>query len=102
MDMSLSGADGGWIPIIEYAMKRGVSVSTLRRRIRSNQVQHRLENGRYLILDEENNDQHEFQTRLESKLQKLESDLQRANEEISELKMLMALYEEKIPPRQSV
>ncbi len=97
--MSLTSADGGWIPIVEYALKKGVSVSTLRRRIRSNQLEHRLEKGRYLILDEHKNPDSDFQLRFESKLRQLETELQRANEEISELKMLMALYEEKIPNR---
>lgn len=38
-----------WIPITQYAIEEGVSVSTLRRKIKSNSIEYRLDNGRYLI-----------------------------------------------------
>lgn len=41
-----------WLPVIDYAVNKRVSVSTLRRRIKSKTVEHRLENGRYLIRTE--------------------------------------------------
>jgi len=39
-----------WLPIIEYSVKTGVSLSTIRRKIKSNNIQFRLDKGRYLIL----------------------------------------------------
>ncbi len=43
-------SDGTWLPLIEYSVKTGVSLSTIRRKIKSNGIQYRLEKGRYLIL----------------------------------------------------
>ncbi|MBY0471829.1 hypothetical protein K2X30_11740 [bacterium] len=81
---------GQWIPLMEYATKKGVSLSTLRRYIKSDKVQYRVENGRYLLLDPDASNS-------------IEEQLRKAHEEIAELKMLIALYEEKIPsPRMDV
>lgn len=38
-----------WLPITEYALRSGVSISTLRRKIKSNAIEYRMEDGRYLI-----------------------------------------------------
>jgi len=40
-----------WIDLVEYAQKYGVSQSTLRRRIRTGTMPHRLEKGKYLLPD---------------------------------------------------
>jgi hypothetical protein len=40
-----------WIDISAYAAKYGISISTLRRRIRSGSIAHRLNKGRYLLPD---------------------------------------------------
>lgn len=41
-----------WLPITEYAVKNRVSVSTIRRRIKNHELNHKLDGGKYLILDE--------------------------------------------------
>ena len=46
-------SSGTWLPLIEYSVKSGVSLSTIRRKIKSNSIPYRLENGRYLILFQE-------------------------------------------------
>lgn len=38
-----------WIPLTQYALEEGVSISTLRRKIKANSIEFRLDNGRYLI-----------------------------------------------------
>jgi exonuclease VII small subunit len=43
--------------LIDYSVKTGVSLSTIRRKIKSNSIQYRLERGRYLILHSEANNQ---------------------------------------------
>lgn len=43
-------SNGLWLPLIEYSVKSGVSLSTIRRKIKSNSIQYRLEKGKYLIL----------------------------------------------------
>ena len=98
-----SGAES-WIPLVEYSAKRGVSLSTLRRYIKANKVRYKLENGRYLLYDDGKDFSSTWKKRdetvaMQKKLKKLEFDLQKAQEEIAELKTLIAFYEEKIPDR---
>lgn len=45
-----------WLPVVEYAVNKRVSISTLRRRIKMQMLDHRLENGRYLIRAELENE----------------------------------------------
>ena len=108
-----------WIPLVEYAHRTGLSMSTLRRYIKSNRLMHRLEHGRYLVWDDGGNSQDGEATRFiiaqsvaaqtvgaqtlaqgqgESKIKILEHDLKKAREQIAELKMLVALYEDQDVP----
>lgn len=41
-----------WLPIAEYSVKNGVSISTVRRRIKAKELRYKLRNGKYIILDE--------------------------------------------------
>src|SRR6478752_363879 len=103
MTISRRDATGSWIPLMEYSMKNGISLSTLRRHIKQNKLTYRVENGKYLLLE----GQGEFNSQeidkgndsaiIQSAVHKLEKDLQKAREEIAELKTLIALYEETIP-----
>lgn len=43
---------GQWLPITEYSAKHRISVSTLRRRIKANDIQFQFIEGKYLLLDE--------------------------------------------------
>ncbi len=80
--MSASSAlPGAWISLLQYANKNGVSLSTLRRYIKAGKIKHKSEEGRYLVWDDDAD-------------HNLESELKRAREEIAELKMLVALYEQ--------
>lgn len=45
-------SNGTWLPITEYSVKSGMSLSTIRRKIKSNSIAYRLERGKYLILFE--------------------------------------------------
>jgi hypothetical protein len=40
---------GRWLPLTEYALRSGISISTLRRKIKSNTIEYKMEEGRYLI-----------------------------------------------------
>lgn len=46
-------SSGIWLPLIEYSVRTGLSLSTIRRKIKSNSLPHRLEKGKYLILFKE-------------------------------------------------
>ena len=41
-----------WLPLAEYSMKHHVSISTLRRRIKGDDIAFRFDDGKYLIIDE--------------------------------------------------
>lgn len=47
----LGGFMAGWLPLFEYSNKYRVSISTLRRRIKSDSIDFKLDDGKYLILD---------------------------------------------------
>lgn len=42
-----------WLPLTEYALRSGMSISTLRRKIKSNTIDFKMEEGRYLIRADE-------------------------------------------------
>ena len=39
-----------WLPLTEYAMRTGISISTIRRKIKSEAIKYKMEEGRYLIM----------------------------------------------------
>lgn len=41
-----------WLPLADYSMKYRISVSTLRRKIKAEDIQFRFDDGKYFILDE--------------------------------------------------
>lgn len=41
-----------WLPLMDYSTKHRISVSTLRRRIKTNDIKYRFEEGKYFIMDE--------------------------------------------------
>ena len=113
---------GDWVPLMDYAMKTGISLSTLRRHIKANKIHYRVENGRYLLnLNSQpsgpvvpgpvapastsavvtaqalptDSQQHQV-PQLQARIRKMAADLQKAQEEIAELKTLIAFYEESI------
>lgn len=112
MEDSDSSTEERWIPLVEYSAKYQVSLSTLRRYIKANKIEHRKEGGKYLVLDQpvyskrvySSRDQTESASEnkdLEERVAQLETAFQKAQEEIAELKMLVALYEEGVSPSAS-
>lgn len=105
---------------MEFAIKKGVSLSTLRRYIKADKIQYRVEAGRYLILDtdfdeaprsaanaaaarqastaEANPHFSKEVRKLENKVSVLTAELQRAHKEIAELQTLIAFYEQMPSP----
>ena len=86
---------------MDYAIQKGVSLSTLRRQIKADKVEYRLEKGRYFIRNRAQAAppaQKEDNAGFRDRIRQLEFQLIQAQDEISELKMLISLYENKIPP----
>jgi hypothetical protein len=95
-----------WIPLVEFSVKKGISLSTLRRYIKSNKIPWKLLEGRYLVMDDgtfNSPRNHEFRFTptgpsnedVEARIKHIEQELSAAHEEIAELKTLVAFYEEK-------
>src|SRR5689334_8908707 len=97
-----------WIPILDYAVLKGVSTSTLRRYIKAKKISYKIENGRYLLLADAKIPDTSFaaadprswdgarDVSTQDRIHELEAKLIRAQEQINELKMLVAIYEEKL------
>jgi predicted DNA-binding transcriptional regulator AlpA len=83
-----------WIPLVEYAHKKGISLSTLRRHIKSGKIPYKVDQGRYLLFDDSDANAVKAIKPAPS-LESLQSQLQQAREEVAELKTLIAFYEEK-------
>ena len=91
-----------WLPLMEYSIETGLSLSTLRRHIKAGKVEYRIEQGRYMLrkagaspiaTDSVNSNLASAQ------VHELMEQLQQAHEEIAELKMLVAIYEDQMKPR---
>ncbi len=93
--MSHAASQGCWVSLLEYANQKNVSMSTLRRYIKSGKIEYRVDQGRYLVWIDSIGGAH---SEMETQLRHMEKDLHKAREEIAEMKMLIALYEEKIAP----
>jgi cell division protein FtsB len=91
--------DGIWLSILDYASVKKTSISTIRRSIKAGHVKYREENGKYFIWTKEQSienanlihEKNELAAKLENEyLKKQNRELQ---EEINDLKMLLAVYE---------
>lgn len=94
----------GWLILTDYASKYRVSISTLRRRIKAGLIEHRLENGRYLLPDEEIPmggsaegdlvfEAHELKQAFTSILKEKDDIILKLRAEISDLKTLVQVLE---------
>lgn len=93
-------SESEWLPLVDFAALNGVSVSTLRRHIKAQKIPFKLENRRYYVpqnfaiqtykqaLD------HPLLFAQKREMHRLSEGLKRAQEEIAELKTLIAFYEE--------
>jgi len=96
--------DGVWLPILEYANVKNISISTVRRGIKSGRFKYKEENGKYFIWTKSDQSQKKFEQALENDL--LKKEIKQLKEEIADLKMLLSIYEkkqsvepwEKLPP----
>ena len=91
--------DGVWLSITDYSLYKKVSISTIRRHIKTNILKHREEDGKYFIyvassdrvkLKEE---EEILRIKLENELYK--SQIRQLREENTGLRMLVEIYENK-------
>ena len=87
-----------WIPLVEYAHKKDISLSTLRRHIKAGKIPYKVDQGRYLLFDDSTNGRNNASNTLQpsnTTSPSIQTQLQQAREEIAELKTLIAFYEER-------
>jgi uncharacterized protein YacL (UPF0231 family) len=80
---------GTWVSILEYAALKHISISTIRRQIKNNDLQVSSVGGKYYIWV----DSKEINAKFE--LEQLRIENQKLLEEINDLKMLLSVYEGK-------
>ena len=90
---------GDWLSIIDYSVQTGLSISTLRRRIKQDKIEFQEIGGKYFIRAEaikseaKNEDQRTENLFLHLEIEKLQRQMQILREENNDLKMLVDLYE---------
>ncbi len=106
--------DGQWLPIVDYSMRNNLSISTIRRSIKSKKLLYKIVGGKYFIYGENPSFKESeemisssgknvnFHTQdgfnlnlnhLYRELEELKKELRKVKEENNELKMLVDLYE---------
>ena len=90
--------DGHWLTIFEYSQYRDISVSTIRRYIKTNKVVSKKEDGKFFIyVSYENfNKKKPKELQYKNELKKAFAEIRKLKEENNEMKMLINIYEEKI------
>ncbi len=90
--------DGVWLSITDYSVYKKVSISTIRRHLKSNILKHKEEDGKYFIyvanLDRVKLKEEEEILRIKLECELLKSQLREMKEENAELRMLVDLYEQ--------
>lgn len=89
--MTINGEEK-WVPLLEYARYKQISISSVRRYIKANRVKYKFEDGRYHILVKNYFGQDE-NTSKEEIIEALKMELKKVKEENQELRMLVQLYE---------
>ncbi|GAB4011218.1 MAG: hypothetical protein Fur0010_05210 [Bdellovibrio sp.] len=91
-----------WLSIDDYSRVHKISISTIRRRIKSNEFEFKMENGKYLIKSEidsvpniPNFSYINTIKELESKIHNLKKEMVDIIKENEDLKTLIAFYESK-------
>lgn len=111
--MSVQSTNENWVPLLDYAVLKGISTSTIRRYIKANKIEFKVIKGRYLLKSDAKLDHASLALdpnaapkwdaagtangiAVFQRVRELEEELGKAKEQISELKMLVAIYEEKL------
>ena len=88
-----------WLSVTEYSDYRKVSISTVRRYLKSDQVKSKKENGKYLIyVSDENYRKNKVESEkknlvMQLEISELKKKLRELQEENNDLKMLVKIYE---------
>lgn len=87
-----------WLPIQEYSNFRGLSISTVRRYIKTDRIKYKKVNGKYLIWEPHyfaKEEKLDVTVALRIRIEELEKELRKSNLKVDELTMLVKIYEDK-------
>ena len=90
--------EGRWLSILEYAAFKKKSISTVRRYVKANRVKYKEETGKYFIWTKNYisnstiNEKDSLEIKFEN--ERLKKEVRFLSEELSEVKMLIQIYEE--------
>ena len=87
-----------WLSLQEYSYQKGISVSTLRRKIKNEELEYRLENGRYFLNADPQKEKGSYQKAKEKsffqkELEKKEQELLSLKHEYEDLMILVHYLE---------
>lgn len=92
--------DGVWLSITDYSLYKKVSISTIRRHIKTNILKHKEEYGKYFIYVASSErvklKSEEEILRIKLEVELLKTQVRHLSEENNELKMLVDLYESRL------
>lgn len=93
----MNATEGIWLSISDYSRYKAVSVSTIRRHIKNNILKYKEEDGKYFIytpsLEKVKLREDEEILRAKFEIELLKSEIRQLQEENSELRMLVDIYE---------
>ncbi|HLW56515.1 MAG TPA: hypothetical protein VKY27_03965 [Bacteriovoracaceae bacterium] len=93
----MTTTEGVWLSISDYSRYKNVSISTIRRHIKSNILKYKEENGKYFIYvpsaERVKVKEEEELLRAKLEIELLKTQMRQLQEENNELKMLVELYE---------
>ena len=99
---------GQWLPLIEYSIKSGVSLSTIRRKIKANSIPFKLEKGKYLVffksgeaatMTENHLTDHSALPSNQIQIRAQEARIRELEQELSEMALLVQTLEKKFGVR---
>ena len=98
----MNATEGVWLSINDYSRYKCVSISTIRRHIKTNILKHKEESGKYFIYvpsgERVKIREEEEILRIKLEIELMKTRLRELREENSELRMLVDLYEKQAPP----
>lgn len=93
----MNATEGVWLSINDYSRYKNVSISTIRRHIKTNILKHKEENGKYFIYvpstEKVKLREEEEVLRVKLEVELLRTQIRQLREENNELKMLVEIYE---------
>ena len=94
--------EGNWLTIVDYSQEFNISISTIRRRIKSERIIYEMRDGRYYLWTGNNRPKtidDQLVIKLKQEISLLKDRLRQEREEKTELQMLLSTIDKKLAKR---